>query len=182
MKKQLLRIHSCKLSLKKSQLTQYQTREKMSSGYLTINIAGRWEPGFGSLKKEEATHYTLLYQGGSQVVVNSQTTWHGMLWRLKAPLHRDPSSPVPKRISKKKTCRKQLSANVTHSTTVRMDPLALAKQQSLSVPMNETVPRNLWNKAAYLGSSKGSQNKTKWSRKAVQTRQRLPTWLNQPPT
>lgn len=46
-----------------------------------------------------------------------------------------------------------------------MDPLVLAKQQSLSVPMNETVPGNLQSKAAYLGSSKESQNKTEGSRK-----------------
>lgn len=47
-----------------------------------------------------------------------------------------------------------------------MDPLVLAKQQSLSVPMNETVPGNLQSKAAYLGSSKESQNKTEGSRKS----------------
>lgn len=67
---------------------------------------------------------------------------------------------------KKQPCRKQLSANVTHSTTVRMDPWALAKPQSLSVPMNETVLGNLQSKAVYLGSSKESQNKTEWSRKS----------------
>lgn len=47
-----------------------------------------------------------------------------------------------------------------------MDPWALAKPQSLSVPMNETVPGNLQSKAAYLGSSKESQNKTEQSRKS----------------
>lgn len=69
-------------------------------------------------------------------------------------------------LKKKKPCQKQLSANETHSTTVRMDPWALAKPQSLSGPVNETVPGNLQSKAAYLGSSKESQNKTEWSRKS----------------
>lgn len=47
-----------------------------------------------------------------------------------------------------------------------MDPWGLAKPQSLSGSMNETVPGNLQSKAAYLGSSKGSQNKTECSRKS----------------
>lgn len=47
-----------------------------------------------------------------------------------------------------------------------MDPWALAKPQSLSVPMNETVPGNLQSRAVYLGSSKEIQNKTEWSTKS----------------
>lgn len=67
--------------------------------FFTINIPRIQKPGIGCLKRAEGTHYALLCQGGSQVVINSPTTWRGLFRRLKALLSRDHSSPFSKRIS-----------------------------------------------------------------------------------